>query len=514
MKDEEKTKEELIREIQRLRSLLSEKDIPDYQKNLETIINYSCDMLILKDKDLRYVVSNEAHRKFFNKKSEDIIGKTDIDIMPPEAYEQCRRSDEEALRSDAPVEYEEYILGRWAHVIKRRIVDDKGDIEGLVAIIRDITDYKQAMEALRKSTHLVETTFASLSDAIFIIDAASVKIIDCNLTASKMFGYSREEMLGQTTTFLHVDEAALGEFRKSLYSAMEKEGYMSQLEFCMKRKDGTVFPTEHCVMPLEDTEKNRIGWVSIIRDITKRKEMEEELLKVRKLESVSLFAGGIAHDFNNYLAGILGNIQLAKRLLSPGDNLLGMLTGAEKASLRAKDLVSQLLTFAKGGGTVRKTLIIGEAIKDWCAFALSGSKIRYECIIPDDLWLVEADEVQIHQVISNLIINAGQAMPDSGYIKVQAENITLAAADVIPLREGAYVKISIEDNGIGIPEENIRKIFDPYFSTKEKGNGLGLATAYSIIKKHDGHISVNSEVGVGTTFCVYLPASFKEANNK
>jgi CheY-like chemotaxis protein len=242
--------------------------------------------------------------------------------------------------------------------------------------------------------------------------------------------------------------------------------------------------------------------------------MEEELLRVEKLESIGILAGGIAHDFNNILTAILANIALAKMHPNAVDQSFERLVKAEKAALRAKDLTQQLLTFSKGGTPIKKTVSIAELIKESTSFALRGSNVRCEFSILDDLWPVEVDEGQMSQVINNLIINADQAMPEGGIIKVSAENMTVGAEEVLPLREGKYVKISIDDQGIGIPEEHLQKIFDPYFTAKQKGSGLGLATTYSIIKRHDGYITVDSKLGVGTTFYIYLPASEKELLTK
>ena len=253
-------------------------------------------------------------------------------------------------------------------------------------------------------------------------------------------------------------------------------------------------------------EGKAIGTVSFGRDITEKRKMEEELFKASKLESIGTLAGGIAHDFNNILAGIIGNITLAKLNSSSEDKIFKILTKMEKASFQAKDLTNQLLTFAKGGAPVKKVTLIKDLIKNSVRFALTGSSTGCNFSIPDDLWPVEIDENQIGQVINNLIINAVQAMQAGGVIKVIAENIYIDSEKVLPLNEGRYVKLSIKDMGTGISKEDLDKIFDPYYTTKEKGSGLGLSITYSIIKKHNGYITVESEVGVGTTFYIYLPA--------
>jgi len=237
--------------------------------------------------------------------------------------------------------------------------------------------------------------------------------------------------------------------------------------------------------------------------------MEEELLKAQKHESISVFAGGIAHDLNNLLTGIIGNISLARGCENPADRD-EKLAEAERESMRIRDLTQQLLTFAKGGTPILHTVAVGGLLKGSTTFALRGSNVRCEFAIPDDLWAVEIDEGQINQVINNLIINAKQAMLDGGTISVHCENIVLDAGRSLPLDAGAYIRISVVDKGTGITQEHLQKIFDPFFTTKQEGSGLGLATSYSIVQKHNGHISVESQIGVGTAFHIYLPASSKQ----
>lgn len=247
--------------------------------------------------------------------------------------------------------------------------------------------------------------------------------------------------------------------------------------------------------------------LGIIADITERKITEADLLQTSKLESVGILAGGIAHDFNNILTVISGNISLAKMIVVEDTNdLTEVLTEVEKAAFQARDLTQQLLTFSKGGAPIKETASIQELLRESASFVLRGSNVNCNYTIADDLWPVNIDKGQINQVINNLIINADQAMPEGGTIQLSAYNIHSGNDHLPSLKAAHYIKISIKDNGIGIDSQYLSKIFDPYFTTKAKGHGLGLATCYSIIKKHDGDITVSSKLGNGTTVNIYLPA--------
>jgi len=263
------------------------------------------------------------------------------------------------------------------------------------------------------------------------------------------------------------------------------------------------------------SENPFLGTVGVIRDITDRKRLDEDLQKVEKIESIGVLAAGIAHDFNNILTAIIGNIILAKMSIPKETETFEVLADAEKASLRAKDLTKQLLTFSKGGAPVKNPTSIVDLLKETTEFALRGSNVKHEIIFDGISWKVNIDESQISQVINNLLINSCQAMPEGGKIDIKIENITLSNI-CQPLSPGKYVKISIRDYGLGIPRDIIKKIFDPYFTTKEEGNGLGLTTSYSIIKRHEGYIAVDSEPDLGTVFHIYLQAadSLDNLNNR
>ena len=255
--------------------------------------------------------------------------------------------------------------------------------------------------------------------------------------------------------------------------------------------------------------------ISVLRDLTEQKSMEEEVLKSKNFQSIGTLAGGIAHDFNNLLMAIVGNISLAKMNIPRDGKATGFLNEAERIAFMGKNLTHQLLTFSRGGDPVRKIVHIGTVLKEITEKILGGSLIKAQYTIPEGLLRVEIDEDQIKQVIQNMAMNAKEAMPSGGTLSISCENVNITPQNKLSLIKEDYVRISIQDEGYGIPEENLSKIFDPYFTTKgmgpEKGVGLGLAICYSIVKKHNGYILIDSVPHKGTTFQIYLPAYRQEA---
>ena len=266
---------------------------------------------------------------------------------------------------------------------------------------------------------------------------------------------------------------------------------------------------ELSIAPIRDRQDQKLGTVLVFRDVTEKCRADEERHKAEKLESLGLAAGGIAHDFNNLLTAIIGNLSLAAA--NAPVVVKERIEASKKASLRAQDLAQQLLTFAKGGAPIKKTASMRQLVLDTVGFSLSGTNIRSEFLLPEDLWPVEIDAGQISQVIGNLAVNAIQAMEKGGTVHVTGENLLVGREDAPPtLKAGRYVRIAVRDEGAGIPEEIQKKIFDPYFTTKPKGSGLGLATSYSIVRNHDGLIALESGPGEGARFVIYLPASEAE----
>ena len=340
-------------------------------------------------------------------------------------------------------------------------------------------------------------------------------LIQVNKAWAETLGYTREEVVGKWFgDFIHEDskEHFINNFPQFLAA-----GKIKDIQFKMVKKDGTFILTSFQGKVGHNETSNFKQTHCIFHDVTRQKFMEEEMVKARKLEALRLLSGGIAHDFNNLLSVILGNISMAGTALVPDDPASGFLHNAEKGSLKARDLLREFLLLSDAGLPVKTEISMGALLTECLSHMDKHQDMGCEPSIPDYLWPVVCDREQIGQAIANMMTNAVEAMPGGGTIRVQAENITLSAGDgtpELPLAEGRYVKISIEDEGVGIPETDLPMIFDPYFSTKErgeqKGMGLGLAVAYSVITKHHGVITVHPTPGAGTTFHIYLPATDAE----
>jgi PAS domain S-box-containing protein len=381
-----------------------------------------------------------------------------------------------------------------------------------VAMVRDVTERKRFEQQIAAEKESLAVTLRAIGDGVITTDVDG-KVIMMNSEAEKLTGWGSKEGIGQPLKSVFdvtVDLAAQAKTQKSGYRSEAQSILLNLPEnVTLTSRDGNERVIEQVASAIRDSKNEIAGVVLVFRDITARQRADAERRKAETLEQLGLLAGGIAHDFNNLLTAIIGNISLASLLLPPDAEMAERLEDAKNASLRARDLAQQLLTFARGGAPIKKTASIGKLIQDTVSFSLRGSHNRSEFEFGDDLAPAEIDAGQVSQVIANLVVNADQAMPNGGTLHVSCENFCYDTNDsVVPdLAPGDYVRIRIRDEGVGIPEKYMKRIFDPYFTTKPKGNGLGLATAYSIIKNHNGLMTVESEVHVGTTFTIYLPAA-------
>ena len=507
-------KARLERDRQEKERRRAEEELLKSESQLRSIFDAIPDLVSIIDKDYRIILSN-WHGGY------DYVPE-EIRNLRPHCYAAYYGTDrvcepchaEEAFRTGKLVFREKYNprIG-YVETYGAPIFDGEGNVALVVEIVRDITQRKIAVDALATEKERLAVTLRSIGDGVITTDTDG-NIVLINSIAEEMTGWRQEEAVGKpfTEVFKIVNEKS----RLSCENPVDKVlGSGTIVGIANHTVLISRFGKERIIAdsgaPIRDQQERIVGAVLVFRDITDKLKMEEELLKSQKLESIGVLAGGIAHDFNNLLTAILGNISLAKILTSKEDKIHQKLAEAEKASLRARDLTLQLLTFSRGGAPVKKSTAIAGIIRDSAAFTLSGSKANCQFTIPEDLWPAEVDEGQISQVINNLIINADQAMPDGGVITVACENIHLVNSELPPLPDGRYVIIAITDQGTGINEDDVPRIFDPYFTTKKSGKGLGLATVYSIVKNHDGHITVDSPPGTGTTFTLYLPAADTEA---
>ncbi len=443
---------------------------------------------------------------------EELIGKHITELLDEESAQNFKQRFQNLLKGES--QQAEIVMidknGQKLHISRAAtpIYNRQGELIGILALNVNITERKIMEEALLEEKERLAVTLQSIGDAVIATNVDN-RIIIMNRAAQALSGWSQEEALGKKLndvfkTFNGKDyRPTTGVAEKALQSGKK---ILNSGEVRLIARDGTEKIINESAAPIYDPSGNIIGVVVVYRDITEKRKLEDELLKMQKLESLGILAGGIAHDFNNILTAIMGNLSLAKMKIERNHEIFQRLLEAERATIRARDLTHQLLTFSKGGAPVKQTASIAEIIKESAQFSLAGTNVKFQTRFPSDLWAVEVDIGQISQVIQNLVINAQQAMPAGGIIEITAENVLLESESKLPLEPGPYVKITIKDEGIGIPEKHLDKIFDPYFTTKQQGSGLGLATTYSIIKRHNGYITVSSQINLGTTFYIYLPA--------
>ena len=490
----------------------AEEALLESESRYNLLAEYTDDVLWVLDRDLHLTYVSPSIRKLRGVEPEEAMQEEFASIMTPQSLQKILHllkvnlPDIEGGRDgSARIEIEQYRKDRstiWVELNMNELRDNTGKFIGFTGTSRDITARKASEQALRESEEKFRNIFEQSKDAIFITDKDG-KLLDVNDSLCDLTGYSRDEMLNPIPI---VQDAS-----KRFLSIIEKTGFLHDFEYTLKRKDGTSISVVINAAVRTDKSGNVLGYQGIIHDITERKRLEEERQKTARLESIGTLAGGIAHDFNNILGAIIGNISLAKTEIPPGQGAHDLMKDAEKAVMRAKELTRQLLTFSRGGAPVKKRTQLRSTITDTANFATRGTNVRCRFNIADDLRPADVDEGQISQVIQNLVINARQAMPTGGDIDIACENIILTEemrlGRSLPLSPGIYIRVTVKDNGIGIKPEHLDKIFDPYFTTKQSGSGLGLATCYSIIRNHGGLISVESSPGRGSIFYVYLPAA-------
>ena len=382
-----------------------------------------------------------------------------------------------------------------------------GHEEATIVTLRDVTERQRAEQRLADEKEQLAVTLRSMGDGVITTDGRG-HVVLLNGAAERLTGWTQTEGKGRSLTDVlpltcGEEESPCEEFWQEVLKTGDAVTLNRQVT--TRDRNGRQYALAIKAAPIASHDGSHSGVVTVFRDITLEQKAEEELQKASRLESVALMAGGIAHDFNNMLTAILGHLSLAKMAETPPRQVLDTV---ERACLYATDLTRQLLTFSKGSNPVRRLENLAEIVEESVHFALHGSHVRCRFDLARDLPRVEVDRGQINQVLNNLVINAVQASPEGGTLNVGACLVHLGREErIATLKTGDYVCLTIRDHGTGIPPENVARIFDPYFTTKSTGSGLGLATSYSIVKKHGGLIRVESELGAGSTFMIYLPAS-------
>lgn len=503
--------EELVRYNEQLRG--TQKTLIEREAYFRSLIENAPDLIVVIDDSGVIQYASPSARRIGGVDPSDVIGRSALDWIHPEDAEQFKDAMEKALDEQIIVGP---LVGRvrsmdgsWLHMegFLTPLVDEKAK-KRLVVNSRDITDRFLAEEKLRESEEKYRQLFSKERDAIMLLDMENGRFLDVNEAAEALFGYSREELLEMTI----VDVSQEAEETRQSIARCAKEGSIWIPIRRYRRKDGSSLPVE--VSAGSFRWQDRHVMCAILRDITERLQMEQELLSTKKLEAIGLLAGGIAHDFNNLLSIILGNIKLAQMDMEGGERAYRFLLDAEQGALKAAELTRRFVTFAGGGAPAMQVMAVGPLIGQMAELVFSGSEIHCVLDIPGNLFAAEIDPQQFGEALYNVLVNAREASSPGSTVTITAGNEMHTFEEG---REGfsesearPFIKISICDEGTGISEENLPRIFDPYFSTKtrgtQKGMGLGLSVAYSTIDRHKGTIRVTSQPGVGTRVEIQIPA--------
>lgn len=489
---------------------LSESALRASEEQFRTLTESTFDAILSINSQGLITFWNKGARSIFGYEADEILGKPVSLLLPEHVRERDARSLQSALRSGASLTNGKPLEQLYRHKDGREFIGEfsrsawsMGGELFISAVVRNISERKQVEADLRESEQRFKELADALPQTVFELNIEGI-ITFVNRTALDAFGYRPSDI----DKGMHAMHMIVPEQRITVRENIEKVFAGERLggqEYMALRKDGTTFPCIIHASPILADGKPQ-GLRGLLIDITLRKELEEQMNKSNRLASIATLAGGVAQDFNTILSIILGNINLAQHQVAPEDRVSEHLAAAERATLRAKDLTDQLIAFSKGGTALKTALSVEKLLRDAANTALKVSNVACQFSFPPDLQHTELDELQMRQVFINLLINADHAMPEGGSIDVSAVNITVGPGDNLPLPNGAYVKITISDQSIGILNEHLQQLFDPYFTSRQRGSGIGLATTYTIIKNHGGLITVESEFGSGTTFHIFLPA--------
>lgn len=489
----------------------SEKKYRDLVENAKTII-------LKMDGNGRVIYFNEFAESFFGFSEQELLGRSVIGTIVPETDSSGRDLQDMIARlTKNPSLYISNINENmrkngeriWISWVNHELVDADGTYQGVLSIGQDMTEQKKMEDALGASEQRYRSIIENANDVVFVLTpSGTFNYVSPQWKES--FGYELSEVIGKSfVPFVHPDDVpACAAFLANVLETGKKQ---RGVEYRVKHKNGTWL--QYTANGSRIIEKdNSVLFIGIGRDITEQKLVQKELLKTQKLESISFLAAGIAHNFNNVLTGVIGYISFARKHLNDHDKIAPLLEAAEKSSFRAASLARQLLTFSKGGVPFKSLVSAEKLVQESLSLFLSGSKIK-GIIENRSTQTVNVDNEQINQAFNNIVLNSIHSMPHGGTLTVQIEDLRLEQNNVYLLKPGNYVKISFEDSGSGIEKEHLTKVFDPYFTTRAEGTGLGLSTTQSIIKKHAGYIDISSVVTQGTTVTVMLPSYQEEPSD-
>ena len=510
--------------LKNLREIEVSKKLQESEAQLRSILDNSANVVFVKDLEGRYLRINRRYEELFHVGRDAIIGKTDFDIFPHDVARSLQDADRGAIAAGGPIEVEEEVPhddGPHVYIsIKFPLVGTDGKPYAVCGIATDITERTRAEEAMLESEEKFKALFQQAGDYAFILDPCGpgrLTIVDANESACQAHGYERDELIGQSVLIL---DAALTAEQSGEALSRVMGGEVSQFETVHRRRDGTTFPVEVTAKAVRFGGRSPLI-LSVERDISERKRLEQARLNSQRMESLGTLAGGMAHDFNNILGAILGNAELAVLDTAANHPAAPNLAEIRKAAERAREVVRRMMAFARPKETGQAIIELAPVVEEVIGLlrpAIPASialQTRFGAETPP----VHADSGQVHEALVNLTTNALHAIGSkAGTIAYALDSADIAGATAkqLGLSAGRYVVLSVRDDGCGMDEATRRRAFDAFFSTKPagEGSGLGLSVVYGIMNGHGGAVSVESAPEAGATFCLYFPVAGRSAQSE